>query len=236
MHSFTKKVVHAEELLSGSTLKDYIKKARKLSATDEAIYVFHAGNYKEYMDNDSWSPAYFGGAGELLCETFFEEFGHLFNVADIRSVDDFDNAEIDSGVDHYAVSIKEQKYKKSNRKAILGSPVYIQTKFSMNSSKEYTTNDGSRLPNFFMNAQVKALQASQCYQARYIIFTTGKGLHYKLKNNSGDIAEVINFNKIKKLVDNNEIFWNKMRAKCSVKEVPIIGKMDPEARCILDEN
>ena len=46
------------------------------------------------------------------------------------------------------------------------------------------------------------------YSTRYILFTTGKGLHWKLEQNTCDDIEVVNYQKISKKIDNNIIFWN----------------------------
>jgi hypothetical protein len=246
MHSFAVKAPHAEELLESNTLMKYIHSAARLAKTAEAIRVFETGNYKDFeILNDSsyrgaqWSAKYFGGAIEFLAETFFQVFGAKFNIQDVKSIDDFDGFETDSGVDHKGTSIWEQKLG-NTRVATPLAPVFIQTKGVLNPKKEFMTNDGARLPNFFMNAQVQALHLGRSYSARYILFTTGKGIHYKLDNNSGNICEVINYGKICKLVDNNIPFWDIMRDKMSVPAhfvgYDALGKTDPEAEWNISMN
>lgn len=218
MHKFAKLAPHADVLLQGNTLKEYLHRARFLAESPEAIHVFQVEDYKDYQSPGSWSPRYFGGAVEFLSECFFKFFGTKYGVQDIRSIEDWESTESDGGVDHIAKSSKVKTYPESSRQSSIGSPVYIQTKGTLNPTKEYTTNDGARLPNFYMHAHSLALKSGHCYQARFILFTTGKGLHYKLDNNSGNITEVINYQKIKKDVDDNVMFFNMMRECMNVAE------------------
>lgn len=237
MHSFGKQAPHRDQLLAKNTLRDFVKTARKLSETKEAIKVYEVGNYKDSIDingnviSGSWSPHYFGAAVEFLCETYFEVFGAEYNLGNVRSTDSYEDAETDTGVDHYAESLTHKKLKgaQNYRRAEPMSPVYIQTKGTMDPRKEFTTNDGARLPNFYMNAQSQALEEGAAYTARYILFTTGKGLHYKLDANSGGLTEVIAFNDIKKRVDGNTTFWNALRKKAKVSQQKTEAPVDPHA-------
>lgn len=235
MHSFAKKAPHASQLLANNDLGSYINTAGQLAKTVEAIKVYEVGNYKDFdiINNPAykgkqWSPKYFGSAIEFLAECFLEVFGAKFNIMNVKSTDDYDDAMSDGGVDHYAVSMVEKNIG-GTRVAKPLSPVYIQTKGVLNPRYEFSTNDGARLPNFFMNAQVQALKAGAAYSARYVLFTTGKGLHYKLDQNSGQICEVINYSAIKRLVDNNVVFWNTMREKMGVSIQEYVCYNDPEA-------
>lgn len=235
MHSFALKAPHVDQLLKGNKLADYVKSAAALAKTPEAIRVFEAGDYKDFkILNDptykgkQWSAHYFGGAIEVLAETFFEVFGAKYNIQNFKSTDDFDDPMEDTGVDHFAESIFQQRCG-NTRVAQALSPVYIQTKGTVNPRKEFTSNDGARLPNFFMNAQARAIASGHAYTARYILFTTAKGLHYRLKANSGDMCEIINYNAIRKLTDSNVSFWNKMREKMNVETQEVPSSMDPEA-------
>lgn len=221
MHSFAKKAPHGNSLLSNNDLKAFLLNARQLSSTEEALRVFETGNFKDYgllgqsPIPGSWSPKYFGGAVEFLSETFFEHFGAAFNIGSVSSTDDYDSAEMDGGVDHTAKSLRKQLFK-NGIECSPQSPVFIQTKGTMNVKKVFKTNDGSRLPNFFMNAFSQARKNGCAYQARYVLFTTGKSIHHTLDNNSGNVCEVINYNKICSFVDGNVDFWNKMRSKMGV--------------------
>ena len=159
------------------------------------------------------------------------------NLTDIQSTDDWDDAAQDTGVDHYAVSLKDKTMGRgSNRCAKPMSPVFIQTKGTLNAKKEFSTNDGARLPNFYMNAFSQARQQGASYSARYILFTTGKSLHYILDNNSGNVTEVVGFREISQHVDNNVAFWNAMRRKATVAEEHYEAPMDAEANLNLKTN
>jgi len=239
MHSFAKQAPLRKELLEGNTLKEYVRVANKLASDKKAIKVYHLGEYKHLLNNpDAWSPHYFGASIEFLCESFFEVFGAKYNVGNIRSTDDYHNAEDDGGVDHYAESLTHKALKGSQnyRRACPMSPVYIQTKGTTNRTKEFTTNDGSRIPNFMSNAQQQALQEGHPCTARYILFTTGKGMHYKLAKNHGEMVEVINFKEISKSVDGNIVFWNQMRKKAKVPLQVYSAPIDPQAKLNLVTN
>jgi len=237
IHSFAKQAPHRDDLLEKNDLKSFIKSARRLSETKQAIKVYEVGSYKDMLDNQgkvlagSWSPHYFGSAVEFLCETYFEVFGAEYNLGDFRSGDSFEDAEEDGGVDHYASSLTHKKLRGSQnyRRAEPMAPVYIQTKGTVDPRKEFTTNDGARLPNFFMNAQAQALEEGAAYTARYILFTTGKGIHWRLDKNSGGLAEVVNYKEIQKHVDGNIVFWNAMRKKAKVPVQKVARPVDPNA-------
>lgn len=242
MHSFAHKAPHVAALLTNNDLRSYVNTAALLAKTPEAIKVFEVSNYKDFdiLNNSAykgnqWSPKYFGGAIEFLAECFFEVFGSKFNLMGIKSTDDYDSTISDTGVDHKAVTMVEKKYG-GTRVARPLSPVYIQTKGVLNPRYEFSTNDGSRLPNFFMNAQVQALQSGAAYSARYILFTTGKGLHYKLNENSGELCEVVNYTAISRLVDDNVVFWNTMRDKVGVDIQQVSSYIDIEASLNIKEN
>ena len=225
MHSFAKQAPHRGNLLTKNTLKDFVRVARKLSETKEAIKVYEVGQYKDMLDINgnvvpgSWSPHYFGAAVEFLCETYFEVFGAEYNLGNVRSTDSYEDSESDTGVDHYAESLMHKK-----------------TKGTLDPRKEFTTNDGARLPNFYMNAQAQALEDGAAYTARYILFTTGKGLHYKLDANSGGMTEVVGFSEIKRHVDGNTVFWNAMRKKAKVKQQKVTAPVDPNAKLNSETN
>ena len=90
------------------------------------------------------------------------------------------------------------------------------------------TNDGSRIMNFYANAQGRARMLGEAYKARFVLFTTGKGLHYKLEKNTFSEIEVINYNAIDKRINNNPFFWNVLYAKLGLPEIPINSPKDPE--------
>lgn len=237
MHKFAITPIDAEKLVNVTTLRGFVKAAHEIAGTSEAIEAFETGNYKEYEDGQKgvltgWSPKYFGGAIEFLAETYFQHFGGAYNLEGIRSTDDFDSTEVDGGIDHEAKTTKTLNntfFTKSRRRPQKGSPVYIQTKGTTNFNKTYKTNDGARLPNFFMRGFSKAIQTGQAYQARYIIFTTGKDIHYLLDNNSGNNVEVVNSKAISKRIDGNQDFFNALRVKLGLPEESLPpSPVDPE--------
>lgn len=242
MHSFAKKAPHAGALLKGNTLSSFMAASIRCSNTVEAIEVFEVGSYKDYGLLDGgmptrWSPKYFGGSIEFLAETFFEEFGAAFNMGSIVSTDDFESTETDGGVDHVAKSLVGKKMS-SGINAQPNAPVFIQTKGVTNPKYIFKTNDGARLPNFFMNARAKATKTGHAYQARYVLFTTGKGIHHVLDNNSGNVLEVIGYKKIKSFVDNNVAFWDRMRSKMGVDQqlTSVLSSPDVEFELIEDNS
>lgn len=242
MHKFAANPVDAAALLIKPTLRSYVNQARKIAETPDAIKVWETGNYKEYIAKQTlglnvWSPHYFGGAIEFLAESYFQYFGALHNLNGIRSVDDFDSTEKDGGIDHFAKTSKEKRFNGTRRIAKVGAPVYIQTKGTTNFNKTYKTNDGARIPNFFMNAFQRAIHEGHAYQARYIIFTTGKDIHYLLDENSGKMVEVVNSKKISKAIDGNVDFFNSMRIKLGLAEEELpTSKPDAISEVFLQEN
>lgn len=235
MHSFAKQAPLMRELLQDNDLHNFIRRAANNARTQEAIDVYSTEEFKaakevvgDAYEGHMWSPEYFGSAIEFLAECFFVEFGAAFNLKFDRSVDDWESSELDTGIDHYATTLKEVLMKPT-RRPTYGSPVYIQTKGTLNPRKMFLTNDGSRLPNFFMSAQAEACRSACTYQARYVLFTTGKGIHHRLNTNSGQLCEVINYNKIKSFVDGNVLFWNVLRQKAGVEQHKVVPKIDVEA-------
>jgi hypothetical protein len=76
-----------------------------------------------------------------------------------------------------------------------------------------------------------AIRDGHAYTARYVLFTSGKGLHYKLDNNSNGMLEVIGFNEISKLIDGNVAFLNKLRVMVGLKQRPLPDPpLDAEAQ------
>jgi hypothetical protein len=242
MHIFANYSVDPDKLLEKANLKSYVVRAREIAETPEAIFQHQVGEYKDYQSPGSWSPKYFGSAIEFLAECYFEFFGALYNLQGIRSVDDIDSTETDRGVDHFAttmtkkIGVKASKMDTSGRVAEVGSPVYIQTKGTLNFKKEFTTNDGARLPNFFMHAFGDAIRSGTAYQSRYILFTTGKSIHRILAENSGQMLEIVNYNEISRKIDGNEDFFNSMRRKLKVAEHERTSAIrDAEYRAIVQQ-
>ena len=237
-HSFSKYCFDPSPLVEKETLKGFMDALLKQSNKDEALVPYHDKAPSEDEDLKTIkAPMYYGAGGELLSECFFEIFGGDFNLTGIRSYNSVDVAKADGGVDQDALSIKDKTYKERlNTKSRAGSPIYIQVKTTINPTKEFFTNDGSRIMNFYGHAQGLARAQGASYSARYILFTTGDKLNYVLDNNTFKMIEVINFKKIKSRVDGNRVFWNRMREKFGL---PLLAydaaPMDPEYKSILAE-
>ncbi|MCG7944993.1 MAG: hypothetical protein N0C84_01455 [Candidatus Thiodiazotropha taylori] len=222
MHSFSKQCVGAHQLVKKSSLNAFAKTAFELSKLEENKEIF--GTAK---DDPSWSPQCFGSAVEFLAENFFEHYGHVFNLVFVRSIDDWNTADKDRGIDHIAQSLKSKRY--GSRQSKEGSPVYIQTKGVLDPRHVHMTNDGSRIMNFYGHAQGRAGSEGTYYQSRYVLFTLAKGLHYILEQNTYNMIEVINGTRIKKMIDKDEVFFNKLRSKLDVEEVTTSNPtQDPE--------
>lgn len=236
-HSFGKFCIDKQALVAVETLEGFMKALLKQSNQDEALVPYHDQTSLEDDGKAIKAPRYYGAGVEFLAECFFEEYGRDYNLTGIKSHNDEEVVKRDGGVDQEARSIKEKIYsKRLNTKAKPNSPVYLQVKGTVNPTKEFTTNDGSRIMNFFAHAQALARAEGQSYSARYILFTTGSKLHWVLETNTLNMIEVINFKDVKKRINGDRIFWNRMREKfgLSVLDLPK-GPIDPEYKSVLAE-
>jgi hypothetical protein len=192
-------------------------------------------NYKDYGSDQS-CPTYFGMCVEWLAGHFLNHYGHLFNIKEVHMNDCEDNTTEDYGIDGIGVSVKEKMDPRTGRKILKGSPVYIQVKGTLNKTKEHKPNDGSRLPNFGMNAISSAIIEGKAYQARYIVFTTGAGLHYSLDKMSNNLLEVIGYRKIKALINDDMVFLNILRNSVGLITFPSLSSnVDAEYAIIQKE-
>lgn len=211
MHRFSKVCIDHAELARATSVKDFLAKLLKQSNRPEAQLPYHESQPQtdEVTGAKILAPRYFGAGGEFFAEVFFQVYGHRYNIAEVNFTDDAARTGTDTGVDAYAKSVKEQKL--LSRRAAPGTMVYVQVKTALNPMKDFTTNDGSRIMNFFANAQAHALCAGESYQARYVLWTTGNGLHWCLEQNTYKLIEVINYREIHKLTKGDHIFWNAFR-------------------------
>ena len=116
--------------------------------------------------------------------------------------------------------------------------LYIQTKGTLNPTKEHMTNDGSRIMNFVGSSLSEACQSQDAYYMRLILFTLGKGLHFRLDENTGKKIEVVNYSEISRKIDKNPFFWNHIRRRLGLPTIDIARPTDPEGTAIkmeLDE-
>jgi len=236
-HSFGKYCIDPTPLVKKGTLKGFSDALLKQSNLVEALVPYHDHHPEEDEGKLIKAPKYFGAGGEFLAETYFEVYGVEYNLCDIVSYDDEEKSRRDGGVDHDARSRKTKIYKEYlNTKAVPGSPIYINTKTTVSPVKVHTTNDGSRIMNFFGHAQAKARAIGCSLSARYILFTTGKGLGLALTQNTFGLIQIVNYNEIKRHIDNDPIFWNRVREKLGLpKEALPLPPMDPEYKAILAE-
>jgi hypothetical protein len=237
MHSFAKYCIDPASLVEKETLSGFLSVLKKQSNKDDALIPYHDTISTSDDNVIIKAPRYYGAGGEFLAETFLDVFGSEYNLCSIQSYDDEEKTRIDGGVDLDARSVKVKIYKEYlNTKAQAGSPIYIQVKTTNNSTKIYTTNDGSNIMNFFGHAQALARAQGCSLSARYILFTTGKGIGLQLEQNTLKMIQVISHNDITRRVDNNRVFWNKMRERFGL---PILDMpappMDPEYKSILEE-
>jgi hypothetical protein len=237
MHSFGKYCIDPDSLVKAETLKGFLTALKRQSGKDEALIPYHD---QIPLDDDGVvirAPGYYGAGGEFLAETFFDVWGLAYNLAGITSTDDLERHTTDGGVDHLARSVTIKIYREHlDTKAQPGSPVYIQTKTTNNATRVYTTNDGSRIMNFFGHAQALARSQGTSLSARYIVFTTGKGLGWQLERNTLGLIQVVAHNEIRRRVDSNRIFWNRMRERFGLPAVDLPAPpLDPEYRAIQAE-
>lgn len=237
MHSWFAYCINPDAFHDVRTLRKFIQTLTKQSNTAESLIPYRENlrleRYDEEVDGESTSklksPRYFGAGVEAFAETFFEQHGYEYNMQAYRSQDSVDEDLEDTGYDAIACTAKEKKYNFEIKKISKpGNHIYIQVKGTLNPNKEFMTNDGSRIMNFYGNAQGKARKMGEAYTARFMLFTTGKGLHHKLEKNTQSEIEVINYNMISKKIDNNPFFWNAFFSKLGLSEIPVAYPKDPE--------
>jgi hypothetical protein len=209
-HRFKDLCVNWDELLARPSVSDFMRAAHSQGLTDAAQRIVQPYKDYDHLDPTSPSPMYFGMCAEVLCEAFLRNFGRNYNLQNIVMGDRNGVMYKDLGVDAWANSVKEER-NKANRRPLAGSKIYVQVKGTLNHSKIYSANDGSRLNNFMSNALSSSIAEGQAYQARYVLFTTGKGIHYTLDEATHGFIETISYNDINKLTKNNYDFWNEWR-------------------------
>lgn len=234
-HLFENYCIDFSSILEEANLGKIMRMVREQAKTKEAKIRVDFVNYKEYGE-DEWAPMYFGLFVEWFAQHFLNYFGYLFNIGNVEMLNVVGSTEEDHGTDGHAITLNDKRH--SHIKSIIasrGCPVYIQVKGTLNIKKKFQTNDGSRLPNFLMNALSTAVKNGRAYQARYILFTTGAGLHYRLEKSSNHIMEVIDYKKISKLFNGNVLFLNELRkqVKLPVKEIKSVP-IDREAKYNFD--
>ena len=229
-HVFENVCIDFEEILATPDFKHMLRVVQRQAKTTEAKQRTDISNYKDY-NADEWSPMYFGMFVEWFAEQYLNFFGYLYNIANVEMLDAVGTAYQDNGVDGMGITLATKK--QTSRTVIAhkqGGPVYIQVKGTMNYNKEHMANDGSRLPNFTTNAMSSAIKNGTAYYTRYVLFTTAKGIHYRLKEMWNDMVEVIDIHKIAQLADNNQLFLNAMRIRVGLEPHSFVAPpIDQEA-------
>lgn len=226
---FEKICIDFADILQQSTLTNMLKVVNKQSKTEEAKKRTDFLHYKDYNQDES-CPMYLGLFVEWYAYHWFEHFGFLKNISQVQLSTVTNSTTVDLGVDAQGITSVNIN-KKGRITPIKGSPVYIQIKGTLNKSKTYCANDGSRLPNFVTNATTSAITSGYAYQARYILFTTGNGVHHTLRAMWNEIVEVINYQKITELADYNCSFINNMRKSVNLPKIIILpSETDEESQ------
>ena len=237
MHSFPHFCIDPEVLVKKQTMKGFVTALGKQANTDEAAYKYNQtllttdDDYKGYK-----APRYFGAGWEFFRHVYMDVFGSEYNLYGVYSNDDWDNPQSDRGGDGGASSRKKKYYPKLEIETEPSSPVYFQDKATENWTKEFMTHDGSHLMNFMGWAQSDAFRKKASYQARYILFTSGKDLHYKLNENTSKIITVLNGSHISGKCDGDQVFWNELRRHLGLAPLPMQTPIDAEARIIEEAN
>ena len=145
-------------LLQTPCLKTMLNVAQEQSTTNEAKLKTDPISYEEYsVENTQECPLYFGMFVEWLSQHFLNQFGSYWNIEGVTMVTDTSNSTEDVGVDGNGITpSKITKYQNSSKKPKPNAHVFIQVKGTVNPSKVYKPNDGSRLGNFFAAAQHEA--------------------------------------------------------------------------------
>lgn len=219
----------------GNWLSTFLNRLKEQSKDQTAKMRVHFADYKDYTDNET-DPLYFGMGVEWFASVFLEHYGHEFNLEGLAMTDDVGSQAMDLGTDGLAKSVRKQTMRKTNRIAQKGSPVYIQVKGTTNKTKIHIANDGSRITNFLTNAMSHAMVSGYPFQARYILFTTASGIHYRLDQMSHGFLEVIDYDKINKMIRGDIVFLNKLREDVGLPLLPMNASTpDQEFLMIRDE-
>ena len=215
-HRFPQHCIDLDALIQGRTLESYLRALANQANDEAATRTYLNGvcgtDVSEHRESYA-SPEYFGEGGEFLRHCFFDFFGSRFCLRDIWSVNARSGViQRDRGWDGGAVTSKSHR---NHDWASKGDPVYIQDKTTRNFSKLYETNDGSRIMNFVGAAAMDAIVQGHAQKARFILWTTGKGLHYILEQNVGERLEVVGYEAISNLVDYCDDFWKSVAMNAS---------------------
>lgn len=230
-HIFENMCIDWNPILSCTTISAMIKAVESQAKTTEAKKRADFTHYKDYAEGD-WAPKYFGAFIEWYAEQFLNHFGYAYNIHTVQMFEREGSTYEDLGTDGMGKTMRDEKIKGSAVYPRKDAGVYIQVKGALDSSRDHTANDGTRLPNFVMNAMSDAIRQGVAYSSRYIIFTTAKGVHYTLNKMWNNQVTVIGFNDINKLTKHNTQFVNVLRSKVGLPLLALVPKKkDQEALC-----
>ena len=201
-HRFQRYCIDPDKLTHGRTLEAFLHVLKNQSNEEIAVQSYGKGKeLTDFAEHETTyrSPLYFGEGGEFLSHCFFEYYKDKYSIENIVSVNC--NIANDRGWDREAVTTRNFKW------ATCGSPVYIQDKTTLNSNKIFRMNDGSRIMNFLGAAAMDAITKGKAQEARFILWTTGKSVHFSVDKVTFDRLEVVNGEMISSLINDNEKFW-----------------------------
>jgi hypothetical protein len=208
--------INFDQLLSTPDLKQMLKVLDKQSQDKEAKKRTDPIKAPLYEESEK-CPLYFGLGFEWLAYHFLVQYGKYWNISPLRMVMSIGSTEKDVGVDGEGIThAKIGNF--VGTKPTPGSPVYLQMKATLDPTKEYTPNDGSRLGNFFAAAQCKAARAKKSQTARYVVMHTGSKLSYHFNNYAPNVEE-INFKDISQKMDGDYGFLNYLRAEVGLDPI-----------------
>ena len=226
-HIFKNICIDFESLLQHSSFEHMVAIAIKQSKTPLAKTQADPLKAESYEPNEI-CPTYLGDWFEWFTQHFLNHFGTHFNIYDVQMTNREGSTEEDVGIDGIGKTIKDvNKRSKAPILAVANAPVYIQCKATQQKNHVFEVNE-SHLANFGFAALAAANVSGYAYKARMILITTGKGTHHHFKKMSRGLVEEIHFSKIKRLVDGDIVFLNKLRTSVGLKEFDVKVPTDNE--------
>jgi hypothetical protein len=204
-HIFTTLCPDFDHLLASVKLTDIMKASQAQARKKDIIKKI------DPLNKGTASMVYAGHFLEWFAEEFLNYYGAKWKITNTQMNNQLGVANKDLGVDGMASTAKECTFITAglfSRKAKVGSPVFIQVKGTTNKEYEFTANDEHHVTNFVAYAATHVINTNHAYQSRFLLFTTGAGLHYSLKLSTNNLIEVINYNQIRACMDGDYNFIN----------------------------
>lgn len=207
-HRFPQYCLDGNALVERKTLRTYVKTLGQQAMTAEAAEAYSEKPREKYRSDKEYgkrgylSPSYFGEGGEFLRHCYFEFFGRKHRLENVWSLNKGHGAvPVDMGWDGGATCTDS------------GAPVYIQDKTTEKHGNFHEMNDGSRIMNFAGSAAMHAIASGHGNDARFVVWTTAKGLHPTLEARMHGRVEVVACQAIGGSVDGNTDFWDMVSGK-----------------------